>query len=231
MGQPSDLDNFFKKYINTFAYFHTNNQKIAAINLLFNGYKILQGATIVKGFDIYKNVSFTDKQHPDYNILSPFINDSLMDDIRIITCFENYMKAILILKNYVVHRISSIDKRLRTAQQERPILISELFIPTDFSNFDITRHSQWKTNFQTLNFSWMLKAKYQSVIELPQKMLELIKEINEERNKLHFISVDEFHFGKPTIERYESVIDFAQNVIKNSILDLDQNMKDLLKSV
>ncbi len=56
---PPKLDNFIKKYFNTFVYYHQNNQKIAAINLWFNGFSILYRATIIKGFDTYKNLEFS----------------------------------------------------------------------------------------------------------------------------------------------------------------------------
>jgi predicted proteasome-type protease len=64
---------------------------------------------------------------------------------------------------------------------------------------------------------------------LPIDILSIIKQINEERNKLHFISINEFQFGKPTIDKYSKVIDFANTTIKKCILDLDSNMKQMIE--
>lgn len=230
MPQPSKLDDFFKNYINTFTYFHKNNQKIAAINLLVNGFKILHGATIVKRFDTYRNVQFTKTQPPDFESLMPFINDSLMDDTRIIICFENFMKGILILNDCVVHKLTSKNKALKYEQQKRPLKITEVFNATSFSNFDPTKPELWETSFQTLNFSWMLRKKYQAIINLPTEILSIITDINEERNKLHFISVDNFQFGNPTIDKYSKIIHFTNTTIKKSILDLDSNITEILEN-
>ena len=229
MTDPIKLENFFIDYINTFAYYRESNQKIAAINLWTNGYKILHGATVVKGFDIYKNVEFTETHPPDFEILSPFINDALMDDTRIITCFENFMKGLLILNDCVVHKI--IRKPLKYEQIERPIKIPEVFTEISFANFDKTKPELWETSFQTLNFSWMLKPNYQAVINLPKDILTIITAINEERNKLHFIKTELFQIGKPTIEKYSKIIEFANTTIRDCILNLDSNLKQMLDKI
>jgi len=231
MTPPSKSDSFFKDYINTFAYFHKNNQKIAAINLWTNGFKVFHGATIVKGFDIYEKIPFTETNPPDLKAIMPFINDSLMDDTRIITCFENFMKGVLIINDYVVHKLTNKNKALKYEQQKRPLKIAEVFNQTSFSNFDKTRPDMWETSFQTLNFSWMLKPKYQAIINLPNDVLSIIADINDERNKLHFISVGVFQFGKSTIEKYSKIIEFANVTIKKCILDLDSSMKAMLEKI
>ena len=77
----------------------------------------------------------------------------------------------------------------------------------------------------------MLKPKYQAIIKLPIDILSIITEINEERNKLHFIATGEFQFGRPTIERYFKIIEFANTTIKNHILDLDSNLKTMLEKI
>ena len=147
MTPPSKLDNFFKEYINTFAYYHKNNQKIAAINLWFNGFSILHGATVVKGFDVYKKLEFTKTNPPDFEFLKPYINDSLMDKTRIITCFENFMKGTLILNDFVVHQLTDKNKTLKYQQQERPLKINEVFNSSSFSDFNWTKPKTWETNF------------------------------------------------------------------------------------
>ena len=139
------------------------------------------------------------------------------------------MKGILILNGFVVHQLTDKNKALKYEQWARPIKIDELFNSLTFSNFTGTKPETWETNFQTLNFSWILKPKYQAVINLPIDILSIIKQINEERNKLHFISINEFQFGKPTIDKYSKVIDFANTTIKKCILDLDSNMKQMIE--
>jgi hypothetical protein len=231
MTQPSPTDTFFKNYINTFAYFHKNNQKISTINLWVNGFGIFHGATVVKDFETFKNIKFSETKPPDFDTIKSFIDDGLMDDTRIVTCFENFMKGILLLNDYVVHKLTDKNKTLKYEQRERPLKITEVFTQTSFSNFDPTRPSSWETSFQTLNFSWMLRAQYQTIIKLPDDILSIISEINEQRNKLHFISASEFGFSNATIEKYSKIIGFANITIKKCILDLDKNLKTMLEKI
>jgi hypothetical protein len=218
---------FQKDYINTFAYMHENNLKVSAINLWANGYKILNGATIVKNFESYKSIEFKDFKKTDLKKLEPFIYDNLMDKIRIITCFENFMKGILLLNNYIVHKLTDKNKILKKVQKKRPININEIFTLNSFSDFDKDKRNFWETNKQTINFSCMIIPEYQKIINLPKEILEIIVEINEERNNLHFINIEEIKFGKSTIEKYSKIIEFSNNTIKKSIMDLDQNLKTL----
>lgn len=231
MRKPSKIDDFFIKYINTFAYYQKGNQNIAALNLMVNGYKILYGATIIKRFETYKSVEFTKENPPNFQTLLPFINDSLMDDTRIITCFENYMKGVLILNDFVVHLLTNKNKDLKYEQRDRPIKITEVFTPESFLHFNHSKPETWETIFQTLSFSWMLKLKYQDIINFPVDILSILTGINEERNKLHFISVDQFQFGKPTIDKYSKIINFANDIISRHILDLDATAKEMLDRI
>jgi hypothetical protein len=228
---PSNRDNFFKDHMNVFAYYDKRNQKVSTINLWFNGYRILYGATIVKNFETYKNMPTGPDNPPDLNLIMSFFEDNIIDETRIITCFENFMKGYLLLNGIVVHKLAKVSKELKQAQRDRPVTIDEVFTPESFMQFDDTHPEKWETNFQTLNFSWMLKPSYQSIINLPADVLELIKSINEERNRLHFISMGEFQFGQSTIEKYGRIIEFADTVIKKCIIDLDSNMKDILSAI
>lgn len=228
---PSKQDDFFKDHVNLVAYYDTRNQKVAAINLLFNGYRLFKGATIVRNFDVYKNMPVGPDTPPDINLIMSFFEDSIIGETRIITCFENFMKAMLLLNGIVVHKLANVSKDLRQVQRERPVKIEEVFTPESFSQPNMADPGKWETNFQTLNFSWMLKPAYQSIINLPADVLELVRSINEERNKLHFILLGEFQFGKSTIEKYGRIIEFADTIIRKCILDLDINMKAMIEAM
>lgn len=228
---PSKNENLFEEHINIYAYYQKGNQKIAAINLLFNGFKILQDAKVVKDFDLYRSIQYTEVQRPQQEVIAPFINNSLMDDTKIIICFENYMKAILIHNDYVVHKVTDKLKNLKFEQRDRPLKISEVFQQSSFTSYNPLTPSICETNYQTLNFSWMLKPKYQVIINLPTDLLAIISEINEERNKLHFMLSHTFSFGEKTIEKYQKIIEFADATIKKCIIELDPTMKSRLDAL
>jgi hypothetical protein len=228
---PTSQDNFFKDHMNVFAYYAKQNQKVAAINLWFNGYRILHGATIVKKFEVYKNMPTGPDNPPDLDLVMFFWEDNIMDKTRIVTCYENFMKGILLLNDVVVHKLVKASNELKKAQRGLPVTINEVFTPQSFMQFDASKPKSWETSFQTINFSWMLEPAYQKIINLPPDVLELIRSINEERNKLHFMSIGEFQFGDSTIEKYGRIIEFADTVIKKCILDLDGNIKGLLENM
>ncbi len=226
--EPANTEVMIQKYMHIFAYYHDYNRKVAALNLWVNGYRIFRGATIVKNFDIYKNIPYSKETRPDINTLYSFVADNIIDHTRIITCFENFMKGFLLLNNCVVHKLSNKNKMLKNAQMNRPIIVDELFSESSFKNFVQDKPEQWETTSNTVNFSWLLKPEYQKIINLPADIFSIIKDINDERNNLHFISVESFQFGKPTIDKYAKIIDFVEKIIYSSINELKQNL-DIIK--
>lgn len=218
-------NDYLRHFPNIFTYLNKNDQKIAAITIWQNGLTLLNEARAVKEFDVFKNISFTELQPPNFEILFPFINDSLIDNIRIITCFENFMKGILIVNDYVVHKLTNKNKLLKNAQRNRPLKIFEVFTQSSFLNFEQTKPELFETYFQTVNFTWMLEPKYQEVINLPVDIISILVNLNAERNKLHFINRNTYRFGIATIENYSRIIDFANTTIKKRILDLENDLK------
>jgi len=223
-----NTDVLIQKYMHIFGYYHDNNRKVAALNLWVNGHRIFHGATIVKNFDTYKNIPSAKNSPPDIKTLWPFVEDNIIDHTRIITCFENFMKGFLLLNKCVVHKLSNKNKTLKNVQVDRPIKMDEIFSEASFKNFAQDKPEQWETTSNTVNFSWLLKPEYQKIINLPADIISVIKDINEERNNLHFISVESFQFGKPTIEKYAKIIDFVEKIIKPSIYGLKQDI-DLIE--
>ena len=53
------------------------------------------------------------------------------------------------------------------------------------------------------------------------------------RNEINciFISINEFMFGKSTIQKYSKIIEFANTTITKCILDLDGNMKEMIEKM
>ena len=115
-------------------------------------------------------------------------SDALIEYTRIIVCFQNYMFAKLLVEGYLVHKIdSNIFRSLAKKQQSKPAKI------TDFAG-----HSSYEMNSkeyiilrglkkdETLNFSTLLKEKYQEIIKLPQIIQATLKDYNRVRNFQHF---------------------------------------------
>jgi hypothetical protein len=54
-----------------------------------------------------------------HNEVMPFIFSWLTDTIKIIVFFENYMKAELLVNDYLVHRINNVDEKYKDIIKEQ----------------------------------------------------------------------------------------------------------------
>ena len=224
MKNKMTKDNLNENRIHIDTYYNRTNGKVIATNLWSNGVRIFKNATCIKNFNQLKEIPYTSKIPPNIDLVMPFLEDNIMDKVRIITCFENFMKGLLILNNCIVHRISDKHKPLSNKQKKTPIKILEVFTIHSFARSE-NPVIQSDTNENTINFSWMISPEYQNIIQLPKDILDIITEINKERNRLHFISQDKFYHGKTIIANLEILINFVEDVIKPRIKDLDDSMK------
>ncbi len=127
--------------------------------------------------------------------LLPFLMDWLIDEIRICIFFENLMKAELLSQGAIIHTFRDVRpipkprwcwqrnkqtkaQQLHKAQQNQPLAVSSLVIN------NITQELQRNT----ISMELMFKPKYQQVIRTPQDILEIVKRMNHNRNKLHLTS-------------------------------------------
>lgn len=118
--------------------------------------------------------------------IRPFILDWLIDEIRICLFFENFMKAELLDKGFVIHYVqdrsqqkSSKAALLRKEQKDRPIPSSRL-VADGLTNAELRS--------KTLTMDLMFRPKYQEVIGIPTDVLAVVCRMNKNRNKLRFTS-------------------------------------------
>lgn len=220
-----DKEAFKKKYFYLLCYFDLTNQKIATVNLWANGLRIYKNATCIKYFSDLQSLSFSEKHPPDINKLFPFVNDNIIDNTRIITCFENFMKGSLILNGFVAHILTMKHKDLKYQQKERPIKASEVFTESSFRLINTKNEKDFDITTQTVNFSWLLKEDYQKVFNLPRDVVSILKEINNTRNRLHFMSIEQYFIGQSTISNLSKVKNFVENVYTPRLIDLNSNLK------
>jgi hypothetical protein len=219
-----DEDSLNKKFFHLFCYYSATNSKVAAINLWLNGVRIFNNATCIKHFTELNNINFSQTEPPNLNQLFPFIDDNIIDNTRIVICFENFMKGVLMLNGFIAHVLSLKHKQLKKQQKNRPIKTDEVFIETSFKAVNTKEVNELDICNTTLNFSVLLKPEYQKIINLPLDILEFLKEINSIRNRLHFMSNSSYFIGKDTLINIEKIIKFAQNVIIPRTVDLQQHL-------
>jgi hypothetical protein len=122
------------------------------------------------------------------------------DDLFIIAAFENYAKAVLLSKRYVVHLIQAPND-LNRKQANTPIHINTIRAKKNFSKL------YFKHN--TISMSHLLKPNYLNVVGISDKAISALRHYKSIRNSIHF--------GGPKIvfgdySDYEGLIDLRNKI-------------------
>lgn len=120
------------------------------------------------------------------------LDPAVLDAFRITTAFENLFKVKLILGGYVIHRISrdthtALEKRQRTA----PIRVSEVKKLEGLSGHRGNSYSFASLTPHTIQWSTLVREPaYRRAVRLPDKLYKTLKDVNDKRNTLHFLSLE-----------------------------------------
>ena len=128
------------------CYFHKRNSQAFAVNMIVFGSRTFVNSKHIKELEHLQNlVLFQNKKlhtkETEYEMAN-FVLNTLLDWVSITICFENFMKAVLMLHGYLIHKIDRNDKKLKTLgnqQNKRPIKLSEYL---NYYNFSIELESR-----------------------------------------------------------------------------------------
>ncbi len=195
------------------CYFTIANPRYLALNLIKFGVVAIENMSIVKDYELYQRVMI---QQCTIEETKSVIAEYIYDIIKLTTAYENFMKAKLLINNYLVHTIST-DKRfkdLKKKQYDQPISVPEL---TSIEKFYSDRSRMMYVSNgiinKTLTLSSMLKKGYQEVIKMPDEIVEYIAEYNAYRNHLHFYYVGKLEIGEGPINKLLAVRNYAKDVM------------------
>lgn len=188
------------------------------------------GITNIKRAKVIRYINQIEKyilegSYLDHEILSDLIFEHLVDNIRIILFFENYMKAVLIKKGFCVHNLKKEKDEYRIlaeSQYNKPISIHEIRAATDLKNIsDLNGHFLKGLKSTTVNFSTLLSKNYCSFNNLDEDLILSLKNISKDRNKLHFNNHTEFYFSPKKIALIKKIASFVDQ--QNEVLIRIQN--------
>jgi hypothetical protein len=133
------------------------------------------------------------------------IESPLLDAVRIAICFENYFKAMLLLGNFVIHRMDlnvcrdkypqfATGKRNQLLQKSTPILLQEIKKAENRLN-SLSVEPLQSLTAQTIEYNTLLREpKYQAIYsrgkEIDDKLFPLLQGLNRTRNSLHFLCIE-----------------------------------------
>jgi hypothetical protein len=213
------------------AYVDPLNAKFLAINLLTFGIMIFHGALKIKNFKEYVSLNIPLEEASGLlDIVKKYVEENAVDNFRIVTCFENYMKAKILMNGQLVHMIKGGDekyKAIRKEQFERPISITEVskIEPFVFDTKQVVHATLPGIIKNTIQISSLIKPKYQAVISLPGQVLSALTEYIDYRNNHHLMLREEFIMSSYVVNNLREIKDYVQG----TILPLYQKLEEELK--
>lgn len=161
------------------------------------------------------------KKNEFYNNHSDLFIYSLVDDILISNCFENYFKAKLLLKGFIIHEIKKEkNPELYKKQAKEPILASELNFKSDYTSEELSE--------KTINFSLLLKnKKYKMHFDICDEIICVLKKITEKRNSLHFQMNSYLTLSKSEINNLEKLI----TLVNNDFIELNNSLRNKMEKI
>jgi len=209
---------------NVWLYATWQEMNKASASLITFGAEIFQGAKLVRDTELLKAIRLElDKQ--DTNALPPppkeiieFSFEYLIDCVRILIFFENYMKAELIVKGFIVHLINKEDldfKNLAKQQFPRPIALKEI---ADIKAFEVNNADKIITHTalknKTIAYSLLTSSnEYLKQYQLTPGIVSFLKGINAYRNQLHLHDNVQFSLSEDFIDNIEELKRFVSSTI------------------
>lgn len=210
---------------NLWMYSTPKEMRRISASLIILGANVLKSARIIKEVDqlkvIYQKLNNNTLPPADPKV-NEFIFDYLIDSIKILIFFENYMKAELISNGFCVYRINgevSGFKDIAKRQFKEPITIEEINLIHPFEINELNESISHKALKDiTLGFNELTKSSsYLSHYKFDKNILTFIKELNTQRNKLHFHDSIHFIISDEFISKLEDVTEFVEYIIRERI--------------
>ncbi len=204
------------KYLNKF---HRDHAYYDLLNIAIHHFK---EAYCIKNFVRLRKIPFHDTKKLEKNYASSgdFAKEAIIDNVKITTCFENYLKGLLIYKGYIIHKIDRKIKNKKFAAlsndpRERPIRISQLKKIENYRKNPNTGNLKlFGLKESTIGFNGILNSNdYKKLHKLPTNIMKILNDIKERRNTIHFQPVNLFRSSD--IDQYKPLIEFVnKKVIK-----------------
>lgn len=157
--------------------------------------------------------------HPRDSGVFEFMHEYLIDCIRFLVFFENYMKADLIVRGYCVHFIDKCYpgfNDLAKDQYSRPIKLNEI---NEIENFivdegnRVINHPAIKDKTNGIK-ELISKEQYYLNYEFDGPIIKIISRFNRYRNRLHFNKSIEYELSSSFISDIMIMNYFVDRIIR-----------------
>lgn len=210
--------------LNTHSIYHSDdNRIICAINLLHFAETQFKSSFLVQNLDKIKLISKNCSLgiFPKKEIVVAFVENGLIDAIKISICFENYSKAILLAKGYLIHLIDRSKFNNKAKKQKKSPVLIENF-PCQFYDDNTINCEDPKLRKKidglldnTEKYSTILKnTAYLDIIMIEEHIAKTLIGLNEFRNSLHLQYSLSFKMNSNTYNEFKSLVEFVDIKIK-----------------
>lgn len=164
------------------------------------------------------------------DVVSDFALNQLTDCIKITICFENYMKAILLLNGFIIHKLDKqIFPKLYQEQFERPISLNEIKAISNWELNEKINSDNEGLRFQikgitksTIGMKELLSPNYQNICKMHKEILAICQPYFKYRNNLHLYMDESFSLIETDYLGLTKLIDFLNPnlvTIQNNLVD------------
>jgi hypothetical protein len=207
---------------NLWLYANNYEQCKVADSLLLFGAEQFKSSKIIREVDILNAVlkefgtGFIPVQIQK-DIIIPFALSYLIDSIKIIIFFENYMKSELLRNDFLIHKVCSKEeyKAVKKQQEKRPLKLIEL---DKIKGFSVNEKKQYigheGVTAMTLGFKDLIrKDTYCKQYKFDDNIRNIALRINDNRNRLHLYESIDFTLSSSFMEDLKQLIDFVEGII------------------
>lgn len=168
-------------------YFNELHRACAALELIDQAWLSIFDAYWIRNFQALQGALLFQATSADRMALYNRIQHQALDDLKIGAGIELCLKANLVFKGFIVHKLKREDettKTLSAAQQNRPISVSELICIEGYQ-FNSKLCLSPALSSKSIDFSTLLKAKYKAETTLSDRDALLVEIFKNRRNMIH----------------------------------------------
>lgn len=209
---------------NHIYYINFEHQIWFATELNYEAYKILKDSILLEHCEeLYKDCALNNRDsREDTPLYDRYINNYLLENVKIALAIELHLKARLIEAGYIIHYINATNnsnlKELKKKQEKEPISIAEFFNIEQYMYDEINEYNVLTGLKETsLEFSHILKNEsYVKKLNISDRDILLIDDIRRIRNSIH-LPGDFPSLSYIDDDKYERLFSFInENIVDNT---------------
>lgn len=205
------------------VYYCQHNSAVVALNIIAFGVKEFRRSYIFQNLNLLEIIcSRINDKSPrvleNLELSKGFVINNLIDCVRISLCFENFFKAFLLIRGFIIHKLDkNIFPDLYKEQFKRPIHLNEIKKLADWEinpkvQTDITglKNQIKGITKNTLGISTLTNSGYKKEYGITNDFITVCKPYFDYRNNLHYYIGDSISLSSSTKANFDRIVKFVR---------------------